>query len=146
MGQVISIILAAVIGFILWGLVAALSKGAYPFGAAGALESIVFFGPILGLVLPAVLRQAAGEKSTSIAWLLALAPIAGLLNFVLFFVAYAICTAFIKASDTAMNVATALSAGVWVLPLYLQVRPAKQNPPDGDSVRHVKLLRRPGRW
>lgn len=122
MAQAISAILALLLGFVTWSFAAALSKGVYPLGSAGMLEAVVFYAPIVGFVIPAAIRSFDSKSPVSGMWLLALGPIAGILNFIPFMLLYAL-SMMALASPSAEVVPVGLLVGVWGLVLYRQVRP-----------------------
>ena len=112
MGQIVGIALACLAGRFTWGMAGALSGGAYPFGSAGKLEALLFFAPLLGVALPLAL----GAFSQSIAlglWVVALAPLLGGINFLLFVLFSGKPTA---SGSEAWPPALILSA-LWLIPL-----------------------------
>jgi hypothetical protein len=145
MPQVISAVLALFVGYFTWTFTATLSKGAYPLGSAGMLEEVVFYAPIVGLILPSAMRLLNSKSAASAVWLLALSPFVGILNFIPFFILY-VLSKMVFPSTAAEVVATTLSIGIWAFVFYAQVRERRLEVGARPPEKPVKLLRRPGRW
>lgn len=81
--RVLSYLLALLVGFALWGISAALGGGVAPLGKTGPAEGVLFFIPIVAFALPlAAIAFVRGHALTG-SWVLAVAPVFGLLNFAL---------------------------------------------------------------
>jgi len=83
--QAFGVILALIFGFITWGIVFAIA-GSNPVGRVGGLEIALFLSPLMGMLGPAVLKALDARDVALAAWLIALGPVVGSLNIVLFIV------------------------------------------------------------
>lgn len=142
--QAISAVVALLVGLVTWGFTSIVSKGVYPFGSAGALDEVVFYAPIIGLVLPAAVRSFASQSPAGGVWLIALAPVAGVLNFIPFTFFYVV-SRLILSSSIAEVVSACLAAGIWAVAFYMQWRARGPETSSNVPEKPVKLLRRPGR-
>lgn len=98
--QVFGTIISLIIGFFVWSFTLLLSKGAYPFGSIGGFGAFVFFTPIACLILPVAIRSFNDKSPAQGMFLLAIAPIIGVLNFIpLFLGAFIIMKIFGKSSN-----------------------------------------------
>jgi len=113
MGQIIGIVLALLVGWVTWGLSAAMANGVYPLGSAGRLEALIFYAPIVGLAAPAALRAFLSGAIVLGVWILSLAPVLGVVNFLLF---VGVVAGPSQASMDHWQSATIL-AGLWQVPL-----------------------------
>lgn len=141
MFKAINLLLAALIGFATWRLAFVLAGGAHPFGRSGALEAVTFFAPVVGTVLPnAILKFERGSEVAG-AWLIAGAPLAGLLNAVASFCLALVLMSVTGAKDVAMWVSALLLAALWQAPLLRAIRAGAKRenpPPDADPALRSK--------
>jgi hypothetical protein len=112
MAQAIGVGLAVLVGWIVWSLAFALTKGVYPFGTPSAIERLIFWAPIMGLAMPLSVRAFCAGSATAGSWLLALAPLFGAANSAFFI-------AFLSGKTDAAG-ACALAA-LWLVPLAWMV-------------------------
>jgi hypothetical protein len=147
MGQAISTVLATTVGLLTWGLSYLLSGGIDRLGSFGFADALVFFAPIMGAVLPAAIRFFDSGQKAGAAWMLAVAPLAGALNFLLLITCFPIAHAIFGRSNASATAAYVVATVVWLLPLYLSARRSKiERREQEGQPEPVKMLRRPGRW
>jgi hypothetical protein len=81
--RVLGYLLALLVGFALWGISLAFGGGVAPLGKTGPAEGALFFVPIVAFAAPlAVVAFVRGHALTG-SWIVAVAPVFGLLNFAL---------------------------------------------------------------
>ncbi len=78
--QVVGVFIGIIVGLVLWSILASL-LGSNLFGVTDKFSLLLTFSPIIGVVLPVALILFYAGRSVLGTWLLALAPIAGVLNF-----------------------------------------------------------------
>jgi len=113
MGQIVGIVLALLVGWVTWGLSAAMANGVYPLGSAGRLEALIFYAPIVGLAAPSALRAFLSGAIGLGVWILSLAPVLGVMNFLL----YVGVAARPSADSITHWQSAAILAGLWQIPL-----------------------------
>lgn len=86
MAKAIAVALPILIGWLTWAITAGLSEGAYPLGRVGLIEKMLFWVPILGFCAPMAVQAFANRRSVAALWLLALAPVFGFVNGMLYIV------------------------------------------------------------
>ena len=141
MGTAIGVIFALIVGYVCWTLTFALSGGAYPIGSAKATEIVVFFAPILGVVLPSIARNLAADQGLAALWLAALAPLAGAFNFLLYFLVMSFGRSIWGNNDLVGTLATAFACLIWVVPLAYSFlvpvkSPRRDYPSDHECSMH----------
>lgn len=135
MFKAIKLLLAALIGFAIWRSTFALAGGAYPFGRSGALEALVFFAPVVGTVLPSAIRMFDRGSDVAGAWLIAVAPLVGLLNAVASFCLALVLMSVTGAKGVSMWASALLLAALWQAPLLRIIKAGSRPenlPPDSD--------------
>jgi hypothetical protein len=101
----LAVLLGLMVGLVLWSILL-LSLGGNPVGRTGGFDLLVILSPIIGLVLPVALNLLDAKRSVVGTWLLALAPLAGLLNVgICFFIASV----------------TGIAPDAWSLPIILAI-------------------------
>lgn len=109
---------ALLVGFVLWGVTLALSGGAYPLGKAGSTEAVLFFTPLVTFAFPlSLMIFERGQVLTGI-WILATAPLLGLLNFA---IAIGVAATGAVDWDKTQTFTLLLLAGGWLLILRVAV-------------------------
>lgn len=127
MARILLILPALIIGFILWSVTLLLSGGVAPLGKTGPMELLIFGAPIAGTIVPLGLQHIEKGAVATAAWMFALAPLAGALNFLLaVFVIGALWSSLSGASDTSFNIVIGLLNCLWFLPLVGMARSANK--------------------
>ena len=122
MGDLIAIALALVLAFVGWGITLSLGYvlgKPNALGKIGAVEIIVFWSPILIVLIPSIVRRLSDGGVIGAIWLFAIAPLVGALNFIPWFIFEYVTRKIVGQSTfpTAI-VSTALAALIWTLPYF----------------------------
>lgn len=120
--QIIGTIISFVIGFFIWKLTLILSRSTYPFGPTGSMEIFVFFAPIVCFILPVAIRSFIQKLPAHGIFLLAIAPIAGFLNFLPLFIVAAILIPILGKSEANLYYSAILCQIVWVSVLWMNLK------------------------
>lgn len=109
--QVVGVLLALMVGLVLWSILL-LSLGGNPIGHTSVFDHLVIFSPIIGAVLPIALNLLDAGRSVLATLLLALAPLAGLLNVGVCFLIASVS----GIAPDAWSVPVILAIVIWVVP------------------------------
>jgi hypothetical protein len=101
---------AFVVGYFLWSFILIIRER---YGVIGAL---IFFSPIIGWLGPLVIQKLNSGNFSSAVWIIAIAPIAGVLNFVLCIFVAGITHGFL---DKSLPIIAVIA--IWAVPAILRL-------------------------
>ena len=144
--KVISSTFALLVAYTTWSLAAILSGGFYPLGGGLSWpEGLVFFAPIIVLILPVAARLFSSGSSAAGIWLIAIGPIVGVLNLLLCAFVVLVCRAIFGRPHISATVAYLLSFGLWVLIYHFQRSGRNVGVKVKKSAQPIRVWRRPER-
>jgi len=112
--RVVGVLFGVMVGLVLWSFLAMFLRS-NPIGRTSGFDLLVIFSPIIGVVLPVALNLLDAKRSLLGTWLLALAPVAGILN-----VGVYVLIAFVTgiSSDT-WNLPGMSAILIWIVPAVM---------------------------
>ncbi|MEJ8852069.1 hypothetical protein [Variovorax rhizosphaerae] len=121
-GRAIEFACACLIGCVCWWCTLVVFKGGHPpRRVGGAFATAVFLSPIAGLVIPSIVRNVVAKNGLSVLWRVALAPLAGCMNYVVCVVAMLLIGPLFGYGRRLPFVVVAFFCLVWVVPLARSV-------------------------
>jgi len=127
--QIVSGILALVVGFIGWSTLFAPSGGESPFGWPRLEDRLVFIAPMLCVALPLLIRAVTQKRPMMAFWFVAIAPALGWVN-IIALMALKVVFDPVGPSSSSASIA---AAAVWFIPLgFILVRWRDSTTPQGS--------------
>lgn len=116
--RIVGVSIAVIVGFFMWTFLIQTTQH-NPLGVTGPTDYILLFSPIIGFMAPAALNLFQAGRTVSGSCLLALAPLAGILN-------YALSIWFIVSvvkHPVGLSVVKTVTIAIWLVPmLFLMSR------------------------
>ncbi|MBC3907943.1 hypothetical protein [Undibacterium umbellatum] len=128
MQQIIGTITSLIIGFFAWGFTLLFSKGSNSLGSFGWIDAFVFFTPIVCLIVPAATRRFKDNSPAQGMFLLAIAPIIGILNYIPLFFCVFLMTKIFGNSPNNDYYSVLLCQLVWACVLWVNLKVADNGP------------------
>jgi hypothetical protein len=112
--RVVGVLFGVIVGLVLWSFLATFVHK-NPMGRASGFDLLVIFSPIMGVVLPVALNLLNAKRSLLGTWLLALAPVAGILNVAV----YVLIASVTGISSDTWNLPGISAILIWVVPAVM---------------------------
>jgi len=113
MAQFAGTALALLVGFFIWTFTLFILSS-NPLGKAGSIEYLIFFAPIIGTLAPVGARAIASGSITMAAWLAAVAPLLGIVNFMLTIILGIVTS---KLEYWLITILVIFMSTIWLIPL-----------------------------